>query len=68
MPLDVAQNYVPGAAEIADRKRHRLRLVLMIAGPLVVLIAGLAWYLLSGGVSTDNAYIQADMAAISADR
>src|SRR5215470_113258 len=68
MPLDdVSLTHVPVVPEVADRKRRRLRLTLMIAGPLVALLAGLAWYLLSGRVSTDDAYVQADMTAISAD-
>jgi membrane fusion protein (multidrug efflux system) len=48
--------------------RQRLRLPLMLAGPIVVLIAASWWYLTSGRyVSTDDAYIQAARTMISAD-
>jgi membrane fusion protein (multidrug efflux system) len=48
--------------------RQRLRLPLMLAGPIVVLIAGSWWYLTSGRyVSTDDAYIQAARTMISTD-
>jgi membrane fusion protein, multidrug efflux system len=45
-----------------------LRLVLMVAVPLVIVIAGTVWYLSSGRyVSTDDAYVQADTVAVSSD-
>lgn len=48
--------------------RQRLRLPLMLAGPIVVLIAGSWWYLTSGRyVSTDDAYVQAGRVNISND-
>ena len=48
--------------------RQRLRLPLMLAGPILVLIAGSWWYLTSGRyVSTDDAYVQAARTMISAD-
>jgi len=48
--------------------RQRLRLPLMLAGPLVVLLAGGYWYLTGGRyVSTDDAYVQAARVAISTD-
>ncbi len=48
--------------------RQRLRMPLMLAGPIVVLLAGLWWYLTSGRyVSTDDAYVQAARTMISAD-
>ena len=48
--------------------RQRLRLPLMLIGPLVVLIAATWWYLTSGRyVSTDDAYVQAARTMISAD-
>jgi membrane fusion protein (multidrug efflux system) len=48
--------------------RQRLRLPLMLAGPLVVLVAASWWYLTSGRyVSTDDAYVQAARTMISAD-
>jgi membrane fusion protein, multidrug efflux system len=48
--------------------RQRLRLPLMLAGPLVVLVAAGYWYLTGGRyVSTDDAYVQAARVAISTD-
>ncbi|MEW5424970.1 HlyD family secretion protein [Amorphus sp. 3PC139-8] len=54
----------------AERKRRRswLRPVLLIAGPLAVLIGGAVWYYTGGRyVETENAYLQADKVAISAE-
>jgi len=48
--------------------RQRLRLPLMLAGPIVVLIAASWWYLTSGRyVSTDDAYVQAARTMVSSD-
>ncbi|MGH7062338.1 MAG: biotin/lipoyl-binding protein, partial [Stellaceae bacterium] len=48
--------------------RQRLRLPLMLAGPIVVVIAAGWWYLTSGRyVTTDDAYVQAARTMISAD-
>jgi len=49
-------------------RKQKLRRVLLVAGPLLVAIVGAAAYL-SGGryVSTDNAYLQADKVAVSAE-
>jgi membrane fusion protein (multidrug efflux system) len=49
-------------------RKQRLRLGLLILGPLVVLIGGLTLYL-SGGryVSVDNAYVKAGMLNVSTD-
>lgn len=48
--------------------RQRVRLPLMLAGPLVVLLAATWWYLTSGRyVSTDDAYVQAARTMVSAD-
>ena len=48
--------------------RQRLRLPLMVAGPAVVILGGLWWYVTSGRyVSTDDAYIQSARTVISAD-
>jgi membrane fusion protein (multidrug efflux system) len=48
--------------------RQRLRLPLMIAGPVLVLLAGAYWYLTTGRyVETDDAYVQAARTMISAD-
>ena len=64
-----------GASEVAPvvrplRRplRQRLRLPLMLAGPIVVVLAGGWWYLTTGRyVSTDDAYIQAARTMISTD-
>ncbi len=46
--------------------RQRLRLPLMLLGPLVVVLAGGYWYLTTGRfVSTDDAYVDAARVAIS---
>jgi membrane fusion protein (multidrug efflux system) len=48
--------------------RQRLRLPLMLLGPIVVLLGALWWYLTTGRyVSTDDAYIQAARTSISTD-
>jgi membrane fusion protein, multidrug efflux system len=48
--------------------RQRLRLPLMVAGPAVVILGGLWWYLTTGRyVETDDAYIQSARTVISAD-
>jgi len=59
-------------ASVASRQgrplRQRLRLPLMLAGPIVVLIAASWWYLTSGRyVSTDDAYVQAARTMVSSD-
>ncbi len=57
-------------AVLARRRplRQRLRLPLMLAGPILVLLAAGYWYLTGGRyVSTDDAYIQAARVAISTD-
>ena len=60
---------VDGRSVIGRRSlRQRVRLPLMLAGPLVVLLAGGYWYLTGGRyVSTDDAYVQAARVAISTD-
>ena len=48
--------------------RQRVRLPLMLAGPIVVAVMASWWYLTSGRyVTTDDAYIQAARTMISAD-
>ena len=48
-----------------DRK-SRKRLALMLSVPLLILVAGLYFWLTSGAtVSTDNAYVKQDVTAIS---
>ncbi len=47
-------------------RRRWLRPLLLIAGPLAVIIGGAWWYYTGGRyVETDNAYVQADMVAVS---
>lgn len=59
------RNDAPQGAAAPNRRRW-LRPLLLIAGPLAVIVGGIYWYY-SGGryVSTDNAYVQADMVAVS---
>jgi len=48
--------------------RQRLRLPLMLAGPIVVALVATAWYITGGRyVSTDDAYVQAARMLISSD-
>jgi membrane fusion protein (multidrug efflux system) len=62
---------IDGRPAIIGRRRslrQRLRLPLMIAGPVVVLLIAGYWYLTGGRyVSTDDAYVQAARVAISTD-
>ena len=59
----------PGTIAAPTRPlRQRVRLPLMLAGPIFVLIAASWWYLTSGRyVSTDDAYVQAARTMISTD-
>src|SRR5262249_1374663 len=53
-------------APTPQRHRRTLRIVLLLLGPLVLLIgAGYVYVTGARFVSTDNAYVKADMAAIS---
>jgi membrane fusion protein, multidrug efflux system len=59
---------LPVATRRARPLRQRLRLPLMIAGPVLVLLLAAWWYLTSGRyVSTDDAYVQAARTMVSAD-
>jgi len=52
---------------VRDRLRSMRRLLLVLV-PLVAVASGVAWYLASAHyVSTDDAYVQADMVSISSD-
>ncbi|WP_085593976.1 hypothetical protein [Thalassospira sp. MCCC 1A01428] len=57
-----------GSADVAapKRKRRWLRPILLVLGPVAVIVGGAYWYY-SGGrfIETENAYIHADMVAIS---
>ena len=60
----------PRLTSVPSRRslRQRVRLPLMLAGPLVVLLVGGYWYLTGGRyVSTDDAYVQGARIAISTD-
>jgi membrane fusion protein (multidrug efflux system) len=53
--------------EVAAPRKKRMRLVLMLALPLILLAVGAYFYLTSGRyVSTDNAYVQQDKVSVSA--
>jgi membrane fusion protein, multidrug efflux system len=62
---------VEGRPAIVGRRRswrQRLRLPLMVLGPVFVLLAAGWWYLTTGRyVSTDDAYVQAARVSISTD-
>jgi membrane fusion protein, multidrug efflux system len=66
-----ARAAVEGRPAILGRRRswrQRLRLPLMLFGPIVVLLAAGWWYLTTGRyVSTDDAYVQAARVSISTD-
>src|SRR5690606_13193339 len=65
-PSSAAPAESPPAARPRRRPRA-LRFTLLVLGPLVVLVAGAYVYFTSGRfVSTDNAYVKADVATISA--
>src|SRR4030095_2468714 len=52
----------------ARRSRRRLRIALLALGPLVLLIGGGYFYVTGArSVSTDNAYVKANIAAINAE-
>ncbi len=56
------------SAQSRARSRRWLQILLMLSVPLVIAIAGGWWYLTGGRyVSTDDAYVQANMTPISAD-
>jgi membrane fusion protein, multidrug efflux system len=56
------------AAPAARAPRRRLRSILLLAGPIVALVVGAYVYYTSGRVvGTDNAYVKADVGAISAE-
>ena len=62
---------IEGRPAVLGRRRplrQRLRLPLMLAGPILVLLAACYWYLTGGRyVSTDDAYVQASRVAVSTD-
>jgi membrane fusion protein (multidrug efflux system) len=52
----------------AAPKKKRMRLLVMLSVPLIILAVGLYFYLTSGRyVSTDNAYVQQDKISVSAE-
>ncbi len=59
---------VPPNAEQRQARRRYLRRTLLLGGPIVVIVAGLAAWLLSGRyVGTEDAYVKADKVTISAE-
>lgn len=51
-----------------SRRHVILRWVLLVLGPLALIVGSLEWYLNGGRyVSTDNAYVRADMVNIATD-
>ena len=64
-PVDETETVVE--TEAPAPKRNKRRLLLMLSVPLLLLIAGgVYWLSLQGKVTTDNAYIQQDKVAVSA--
>ncbi|MEA3002193.1 MAG: rane fusion protein multidrug efflux system [Sphingomonadales bacterium] len=58
----------PIETEEAAPKKSRMRLVLLLSVPLLILAVGAYFYLTSGRyVSTDNAYVQQDKVSVSAE-
>jgi membrane fusion protein, multidrug efflux system len=56
------------AGEAVRPKKKRMRLALMLSVPLLILVVGAYMWLTSGRyVSTDNAYVQQDKVAVSAE-
>ena len=49
------------------KKPQKLRHVLLLVGPVIVVIGGLYFYLSGGYVSTDNAYVKMDKLNITTD-
>lgn len=61
----IAQNHDEGQPV---QKRRWIRLAVMLSVPLLLLVGGfLYWQSLQGKVTTDNAYVQQDMVAVSAE-
>ena len=58
----------PDTTSPPPRKRRPLRMVLLLAGPILVLSIGAYIYMNTGRVvSTENAYVKADMIVVSAE-
>ena len=62
------QAAAPAPAAAAPKKKGSRRLILMIAVPLVLVVAG-GWFYFTGGryEDTDNAYVQQSKVSLSAD-
>lgn len=57
-----------GAGSAAPQKKRRLRSVLMLAGPILAVGAGLwYWFGQPGVVETDNAYIKQDIVGVAGE-
>jgi membrane fusion protein (multidrug efflux system) len=58
----------PLEEEVVAPKKNRIRLILMLSVPLILLAIGAYFYLTSGRyVSTDNAYVQQDKVSVPAE-
>jgi membrane fusion protein (multidrug efflux system) len=72
-PVRQAEAAVPfrqaeAAAYPQRRPRRLIRLLLLVVVPAVAALFGLYWYAMTGRyVSTENAYVKADMVAVSPD-
>lgn len=66
-PAQTAQPAPPVTVETAPAKRNRRRTILFALLPVVLIVGG--YFYVTGGrvMSTDNAYIQADVVGISTD-
>ena len=65
---DVFDRVHAGKLRSRTRLLRLVRLVLLLLLPLAAVLAGATWYLVSGRyVSTDDAYVQADIVSVSSD-
>jgi len=69
---EAAQQSEPGVAANMRARRGRgrrlRRLLLLVLVPLVMILAGTAWYALTGRyITTENAYVKAHVIAVSTD-
>ena len=58
----------PRAATLTDALRKRMRFILLVIGPVIAVVIGLAFYVMGGRyVSTDDAYVHAAKLMVSTD-
>src|SRR5438045_1599356 len=68
VPIESKNFLVADSAETSTERRPWLRRGLLFAGPVVVIAAGIAFYLHGGRmVSSDNAYVHADKLTITSE-